>query len=107
MPYEAGADVADGLGGDISMEDLGLRIRAYRRMRKMTLRQVAEHAEVSASFLSQVERGASGTSIPTLRLIAEALGLTLADLFSAEHSPAHRDAGTRSPTLHLAEEARA
>jgi transcriptional regulator with XRE-family HTH domain len=90
MPYEAGADVADGLGGDISMEDLGLRIRAYRRMRKMTLRQVAEHAEVSVSFLSQVERGASGTSIPTLRLIAEALGLTLADLFSAEHGPAHR-----------------
>ena len=82
--------MADGLGGDISVEDLGLRIRAYRRMRKMTLRQVAEHAEVSVSFLSQVERGASGTSIPTLRLIAEALGLTLADLFSAEHGPAHR-----------------
>jgi hypothetical protein len=57
MLNEAGVNVADGLGGDISAEDLGLRIRAYRRMRKMTLRQVAEHAEVSVSFLSQVKRG--------------------------------------------------
>jgi quercetin dioxygenase-like cupin family protein len=59
-------------------------------MRKMTLRQVAEHAQVSVSFLSQVERGASGASIPTMRLIAEALGLALADLFSAEPPIAHR-----------------
>jgi transcriptional regulator with XRE-family HTH domain len=59
-------------------------------MRKMTLRQVAEHAEVSVSFLSQLERGTSGASIPTLRMIAEALGLTLADLFSDSDAPAHR-----------------
>jgi quercetin dioxygenase-like cupin family protein len=59
-------------------------------MRKMTLRQVAEHAQVSVSFLSQLERGASGASIPTMHLIAEALGLALADLFSAEPVSAHR-----------------
>ena len=70
--------------------DVGSRIRAYRQMRKMTLRQVAEHAEVSVSFLSQVERGASGVSVPTLRMIAEAFGLTLADLFSDEPASPHR-----------------
>jgi transcriptional regulator with XRE-family HTH domain len=75
---------------DGSLDDLGPRIRSYRQMRKMTLRQVAEYAEVSVSFLSQLERGASGASIPTMRLIAEALGLALADLFSAEPASAHR-----------------
>jgi transcriptional regulator with XRE-family HTH domain len=74
----------------VSVDELGLRIRSYRQMRKMTLRQVAEVADVSVSFLSQLERGASGASIPTLQLIAEALGLTLSDLFSSEPVPAHR-----------------
>jgi transcriptional regulator with XRE-family HTH domain len=59
-------------------------------MRKITLRQVAEQAEVSVSFLSQLERGASGASITTLHLIAEALGLTLADLFTVDPAPPHR-----------------
>ena len=75
---------------DVKADEVGLRIRAYRQMRKLTLRQVAEHAEVSVSFLSQLERGASGASIPTMRLIAEALGLTLADLFSDEPASAHQ-----------------
>jgi transcriptional regulator with XRE-family HTH domain len=82
--------VTDGVDTDVSVGSLGPRLRAYRQMRKITLRQVAEQAEVSVSFLSQLERGASGASIPTLRLIAEALGLTLADLFSAVPVPAHR-----------------
>lgn len=85
---EADAAEAAGMGG--SVDGLGLRIRTYRQMRKMTLRQVAGHADVSVSFLSQLERGTSGASIPTLRLIAEALGLTLSDLFSADPPPAHR-----------------
>ena len=61
--------------------ELGGRIRSYRRMRKLTLRQVADHAGVTESFLSQLERGASGASVSTLRLVAEALGLRVADLF--------------------------
>jgi transcriptional regulator with XRE-family HTH domain len=61
--------------------ELGGRIRAYRRMRKLTLRQVADHAGVTESFLSQLERGTSGASVSTLRLVAEALGLKVADLF--------------------------
>jgi transcriptional regulator with XRE-family HTH domain len=82
--------VTDAVDAGVSIDGLGPRIRSYRQMRKMTLRQVAEVAEVSVSFLSQLERGASGASIPTLHLIAEALGLTLSDLFSAEPAPAHR-----------------
>lgn len=87
----------------VSVGDLGPRLRSYRQMRKMTLRQVAEVAEVSVSFLSQLERGASGASIPTLHVIAEALGLTLADLFSAEPPPAHRVLrAAERPVIHAA-----
>jgi transcriptional regulator with XRE-family HTH domain len=82
--------VTDAMDTDVGVGSLGPRIRAYRQMRKITLRQVAEQAEVSVSFLSQLERGASGASIPTLRAIAEALGLTLADLFAVDPTPAHR-----------------
>jgi transcriptional regulator with XRE-family HTH domain len=69
---------------------LGGRIRAYRKMRRLTLKAVAHHAGVSESFLSQVERGASGASVSTLRLIAEALGLTLSDLFTDGEAQGHR-----------------
>jgi transcriptional regulator with XRE-family HTH domain len=88
---------------DVGVSNLGPRLRAYRQMRKITLRQVAEQAEVSVSFLSQLERGASGASIPTLRLIAEALGLTLADLFAVDPAPAHRVLrAAERPVIHAA-----
>jgi transcriptional regulator with XRE-family HTH domain len=95
--------VTDAIDADVSVDKLGPRIRAYRQMRKITLRQVAEQAEVSVSFLSQLERGASGASIPTLRLIAEALGLTLADLFAVDPAPAHRVLrAAERPVIHAA-----
>jgi transcriptional regulator with XRE-family HTH domain len=95
--------VTDAIDTAVSVDNLGPRIRAYRQMRKITLRQVAEQAEVSVSFLSQLERGASGASIPTLRLIAEALGLTVADLFAADPAPAHRVLrAAERPVIHAA-----
>ena len=95
--------VADAMDTEVGVGSLGPRIRAYRQMRKITLRQVAEQAEVSVSFLSQLERGTSGASIPTLRLIAQALGLTLADLFSVDPAPAHRVLrAAERPVIHAA-----
>lgn len=68
---------------------IGQRIRAYRKMRRLSLKQVATHAGVTESFLSQVEREHSNASVATLHLIAEGLGLHLADLF-AEAGPGLR-----------------
>jgi len=39
--------------------DVGERLRVIRSMRRRTLRDVAERAGLSESFLSQVERGRS------------------------------------------------
>jgi transcriptional regulator with XRE-family HTH domain len=61
--------------------DVGGRLRAIRHLRRATLRTVAERADVSESFLSQVERGKASASIASLTRIAAALGVNVADLF--------------------------
>lgn len=69
---------------------LGDRVRIYRTARRLTLRQLGELVGTTASFLSQLERGLSGANTSTLMLIANALGISVADLFDeAEVSP-HR-----------------
>jgi len=61
--------------------DVGERLRAIRIARRRTLRDVAERAGLSESFLSQVERGRASASIASLRRIADGLGVSMADLF--------------------------
>src|SRR5918911_551216 len=70
--------------------DVGERLRAIRQLRRCTLRTVAERARVSESFLSQVERGKSSASIASLRRIAGALGVNVADLFEPSGPPRPR-----------------
>src|ERR687883_487358 len=76
---------------DVTAEvDVGERLRALRRFRRCTLRTIAERSGLSESFLSQVERGRSSASIASLRRIAEALGVTIADLFEPDGAPGPR-----------------
>ncbi|MFH7322342.1 cupin domain-containing protein [Aeromicrobium sp. JJY06] len=67
---------------------LGARIHQIRHQRRLSLREVGQQADVSASFLSQVERGQSGASVATLMKIASALGVSIPDLFSSGTTPA-------------------
>jgi transcriptional regulator with XRE-family HTH domain len=60
---------------------IGARLRATRLRQRMTLKEVASSAGISESFLSQVERGVAGVSVPTLHRVATALGIMVADLF--------------------------
>lgn len=70
--------------------DVGERLRDLRRLRRATLRTIADRAGVSESFLSQVERGRASASIASLRRIAGALGVTVADLFEPGGPPQPR-----------------
>jgi transcriptional regulator with XRE-family HTH domain len=70
--------------------DVGERLRDIRRLRRATLRTIADRAGVSESFLSQVERGRASASIASLRRIAGALGVTVADLFEPGGPPSPR-----------------
>jgi transcriptional regulator with XRE-family HTH domain len=64
--------------------DVGDRLRAIRRLRRKTLREVAERAGLSESFLSQVERGRTNVSISSLQRIAAALGIEVSDVFARD-----------------------
>jgi transcriptional regulator with XRE-family HTH domain len=69
-------------GGDASAAlELGQRIREVRRKKRMTLRDAADAAEVSESFLSQVERGLANPSVASLRRIADAMHEPVASFF--------------------------
>ena len=61
---------------------LGIRIRILRRRLEWTQAELAERAGIDRSFLADVERGKRNISILNLALIAESLGVTLAQLFS-------------------------
>src|SRR5437588_719102 len=64
--------------------DVGERLRDIRRLRRATLRTIAERAGVSESFLSQVERGRASASIASLRRIAGELGGDVHELESGD-----------------------
>jgi len=76
-------------------EDVGSRLRQVRRSQHRTLHDVAVAAQITESFLSQVERAKVSASVATLRRIAIVLGVTIGDLF--------QDRPTRQPTVLRAE----
>lgn len=54
--------------------EIGRRIRAVRQERKLSLRQVAATAKLSATHISEIERGHTTPTVGALVRIAEALG---------------------------------
>ncbi len=69
---------------------LGRRIRELRlaRPERWTQEDLAERAHISVSFLSMIERGERVAHVETLAALAEALGVTLSELFAgAEERP--------------------
>lgn len=76
----AGNDALHGEDASAALE-LGQRIREVRRKKHMTLRDAADAAGVSESFLSQVERGLANPSVASLRRIADAMHEPVASFF--------------------------
>lgn len=62
--------------------EIGFRVRHHRQQQKLSLRQLAESSGLSISFLSQLERDLTRPSISSLKQIADALGLKVADLLA-------------------------
>ena len=63
---------------------VGAEIRARRRARDQTLKELAFEAGISYSFLSQIERGHAAPSMISLHRIATALGTTAPELMMAK-----------------------
>lgn len=66
---------------------LGSGIRAERLRQNLTLAQLAERAGLSASALSQIERGVTDPSIGSLRRIAAALEVPFFQFLLERESP--------------------
>jgi transcriptional regulator with XRE-family HTH domain len=62
--------------------ELGARIRAAREDAGLTVRGLARQVGVSASMLSQVERGLAQPSVATLWALVRELGLSLDAMFA-------------------------
>jgi len=60
---------------------IGKKLRRLRNEKKLTLKQLAERADVSVSLISQIERAKSAASISTLNIIAAVLGVKLKEYF--------------------------
>ncbi len=65
--------------GDL-LSAIGDTLRAERTERGLTLKQVAEGAHVSVSYLAEIERGEKDPSSRVLESIARGLDVELSDL---------------------------
>lgn len=78
------------------MESVNEKIRRIRREQNITLEEVSRRTELSVSFLSQFEREISSITLVSLKKIAEALGVSMRELFDEEGKQAgqfvHREA---------------
>lgn len=68
--------------------DIGTKLKEVRRLKGMSLRDLARRVEVSASFLSQVEQGKCLPSLQTLGKISAALEVKTDYLLRNEEKPA-------------------
>ncbi|MCX7825314.1 MAG: helix-turn-helix domain-containing protein [Verrucomicrobiae bacterium] len=69
-----------------SATDVGARIQSLRKRYGMSIRELAQKAEVSAAMISYAERGVNSLSLVTLQKVLTALGTSLTEFFSGENA---------------------
>jgi transcriptional regulator with XRE-family HTH domain len=71
---------------------IGERLRLRRKLRGLSLKQVADGAGLSVGMLSQVERGLTVPSVKSMRAICAALDMPVIWLFQAASDRSDEDA---------------
>ena len=71
----------------IDRQILGARIKELRTEKGLSLKDMAEEVNVSASLLSQIERNLANPSLNTLRAIANYLDVPMFSFFEATEDP--------------------
>ena len=66
--------------------DIGQRIRALRRERKLSQEQLAEKVWISTTHMSHIENGSTELSLPVLVDLATALDVSANELLSGQSS---------------------
>ncbi|GAB3769482.1 transcriptional regulator with XRE-family HTH domain [Nocardioides ginsengisegetis] len=84
-PSDSYPPIPDGVSAEPNVADIGRRINTLRNDKDLSLGELASQAGVSKSYLSTVEKGSgSRPGAAVLHKIADALGITLADLVGRE-----------------------
>lgn len=65
-------------------QKFGRRVRYLRKTADLTQEELANKAEISVDFLSNVERGINAPSFENLEKLAKALGVEVRELFDFE-----------------------
>lgn len=77
---ETARDQSEESREETSPPRLGYEIRRLRKEQKLTISALAAKVDVSPSVISMLERTSRGASVPLLRAVAEALGVTVTQL---------------------------
>ena len=64
----------------INFETVGKRIKEVRKQKGMSQDELAERAELSSQYISQIETGRKKGSLPTYNKLAKALGVSIDEL---------------------------
>ena len=66
------------------MDLIGEKLKLMREARRLTLKQLGDKVGCTGAHLSLIEKGNSSPSIPTVKKIAEALGVNIVDFFTVK-----------------------
>ncbi len=61
---------------------LGSKISYLRKKKKISQEKLAEKANISEIYIGEIERGDANPTLEKLKLIANALGVEVSDLFN-------------------------
>ncbi len=75
----------------VDNQGFGKKVRALRTQRNLTLHDLAKITKRSVSLLSQIETGKVSPSFSTMRIIADALDISLSQLILDEEANEARD----------------
>ena len=67
--------------------DVGKRITELRKIRGYTREKLSEYSDVSVQFLADIEKGKKTMTIPTLRKISNALGVSTDYIVNGSEQP--------------------
>lgn len=79
--------------------ELGGKLRAHRKARQLTLKELSERTNVSTSMLSQIERGQTNPTVATVWSLTQALGISIDGLLSRAAPEAEVGAPARMERL--------
>ncbi len=83
-PIEESPEIAASYELEQDLVQLGARIRAARKDRRITIRAVSEACGLSSGLISQIEQGRTSPSLRTLRLLAGMLDVPISAFFDQQ-----------------------